>query len=79
MEQIGWNYEDSHLGIFITNLDKLPDTDWSMRLKLASPAVPEGVWLCLPDSTVKMRDVCIARSGPALAYEYDQSQQKYIV
>lgn len=70
LEQIGWNYEDSHLGIFIgdcfvilpkqeprqfydgTNLDRLPDTDWSLRLKLASPAVPEGVWLCLPDSTI---------------------------
>ena len=35
-----------------TDLDKLPDTDWSLRLKLASPAVPEGVWLCLPDSTI---------------------------
>ena len=35
-----------------TNLDQLPDTDWSLRLKLASPAVPEGVWLCLPDSTI---------------------------
>ena len=70
LEQIGWNYEDSHLGIFVgdcfvvlpgreprqvydgTNLDQLPDTDWSLRLKLASPAVPEGVWLCLPDSTI---------------------------
>ena len=70
LEQIGWNYEDSHLGIFVgdcfvvlpgresrqiydgTNLDSLPDTDWSLRLKLASPAVPEGVWLCLPDSTI---------------------------
>ncbi len=27
----------------------LPDTDWSVKLKLASPAVPEGVWLRLPD------------------------------
>lgn len=35
-----------------TDLDKLPDTDWSLRLKLASPAVPEGVWLCLPDSAI---------------------------
>ena len=70
LQQIGWNYEDSHLGIFIgdcfvvlpkqehrqfydgTNLNQLPDTDWSLRLKLASPAVPEGVWLCLPDSTI---------------------------
>lgn len=25
------------------------DTDWSVRLKLASPAMPEGVWLRLPD------------------------------
>lgn len=70
LEQIGWNYEDSHLGIFVgdcfvvlprqeprqfydgTNLDQLRDTDWSLRLKLASPAMPEGVWLCLPDSTI---------------------------
>ena len=70
LEQIGWNYEDSHPGIFVgdcfvvlpkqeprqfydgTNLDQLPDADWSLRLKLASPAVPEGVWLCLPDSTI---------------------------
>ncbi len=70
LEQIGWNYEDSRLGIFVgdcfvvlpgreprqiydgTNLDTLPDTDWSLRLLLTSPAVPEGVWLCLPDSTI---------------------------
>src|SRR5699024_10686420 len=70
LEQNGWNYEYSHLGIFVwvcfvvlprqeptqfydgSNLDRLPDTDWSLRLNLASPAVPEGVWLCLPDSTI---------------------------
>lgn len=70
LEQIGWNYEDSHLGIFVgdcfvvlprqeprqiydgTNMDSLLETDWSLRLKLASPAVPEGVWLCLPDSSI---------------------------
>ena len=70
LEQIGWNYEDSHLGIFVgdcfvvlprqeprqfydgTNLDQLLDADWSLRLKLASPAVPEGVWLCLPDGAM---------------------------
>ena len=70
LEQIGWNYEDSHLGIFVgdcfvvlprqepkqfydgSNLVRLLDTVWSLRLKLASPAVPEGVWLCLPDSTI---------------------------
>ncbi len=26
-----------------------PDNDWSVKLKLASAAVPEGVWLRLPD------------------------------
>ena len=26
-----------------------PDYSWSLRLKLASQAVPEGVWLALPD------------------------------
>ena len=27
------------------------DDGWSVRLKVSSPAVPEGVWLCLPDSS----------------------------
>lgn len=28
----------------------LPEDDgWSVKLKIASPAVPEGIWLCLPD------------------------------
>ena len=36
-----------------TNLDTLPDTDWSLRLKLASPAKPEGVWLRLPDGDME--------------------------
>ena len=36
-----------------TNLNSLPDADWSLRLKLASPAVPEGVWLCLPDGNIE--------------------------
>lgn len=31
------------------NILFLEDSDWSVKLKLASPAVPEGVWLCLPD------------------------------
>ena len=26
-----------------------PEYSWSLRLKLGSPAVPEGVWLALPD------------------------------
>ena len=36
-----------------TNLDTLPDTDWSLRLKLASPTKPEGVWLRLPDGDIE--------------------------
>ncbi len=37
--------------------DKRPllrDDGWSVKLKLASPAVPEGVWLRLPDHDGKM-------------------------
>lgn len=37
--------------------NKLPllwDSDWSVKLKLASPAVPEGVWLRLPGHDGKM-------------------------
>lgn len=30
-------------------LSQPEDTDWSIKLKLASPTVPEGVWLRLPD------------------------------
>lgn len=32
-----------------TNLATLKDEDWSVKVKLASPAKPEGVWLRLPD------------------------------
>ncbi len=32
-----------------TNLESLSKGDWSLRLRLASPANPEGVWLRLPD------------------------------
>ena len=40
-----------------------PDYSWSLRLKLASSAVPEGVWLALPD----YNDVteCPPRRDPA--------------
>lgn len=31
------------------NLADLDDSDWSVRLKIASPEKPEGVWVCLPD------------------------------
>ena len=37
--------------------NKLPllwDSDWSVKLKLASPAVPEGVWLRLPGRDGKL-------------------------
>jgi len=40
-----------------TNLTALEDTDWSIKLKLASPAVPEGVWLRLPDHEEMNDDV----------------------
>lgn len=32
-----------------TNLELLEDKDWSIKVKLASPSRPEGVWLRLPD------------------------------
>jgi hypothetical protein len=32
-----------------TNLNEIQETDWSLRLRLATPAVPKGVWVCLPD------------------------------
>ena len=32
-----------------TNLAAIKDDDWSVKVKLASPAKPEGVWLRLPD------------------------------
>ena len=31
------------------NLAELDDSDWSVRLKIASPEKPEGVWVRLPD------------------------------
>lgn len=31
------------------NAPLLPDTDWSVKLKLATPSVPEGVWIRLPN------------------------------
>ena len=34
-----------------TNLAALKDEDWSVKVKLASPSHPEGVWLRLPDYT----------------------------
>lgn len=27
----------------------MQETDWSLRLRLAAPAVPKGAWACLPD------------------------------
>lgn len=37
-------------------LPMLWDSDWSVKLKLASPAVPEGVWLRLPDHDGNMAE-----------------------
>ncbi len=39
-----------------------PDYSWSLRLKLASSAVPEGVWLALPDYN-DVTDAAPERSG----------------
>ena len=38
------------------NSPPLWDSDWSVKLKLASPAVPEGVWLRLPDHDGNMAE-----------------------
>ena len=38
------------------NVIFLEDSDWSVKLKLASPAVPEGVWLRLPGYDGKMAE-----------------------
>ena len=38
------------------NSPLLQDSDWSVKLKLASPAVPEGVWLRLPDHDGNMAE-----------------------
>jgi len=64
LERFGEQYENMHPGLFIGNcyvlypapidpqyvtVPRLEDNDWSVKLKLASSAVPEGVWLRLPD------------------------------
>ncbi len=66
---VGHQYEDNHPGQFVGNCYvKYPNRDisqhstspflnddgWSVKLKLASPSVPEGVWLPLPDYDGKM-------------------------
>ncbi len=64
LDQLGQWYEDAHPGTFIGDCyvaypdastlqhsgHSLPKDDgWSIRMKLSSPAVPDGVWLRLPD------------------------------
>ncbi|NBI65957.1 hypothetical protein D1646_03855 [Pseudoflavonifractor sp. 60] len=65
LQKMGELYEEEHPGLFIGNCyveyptqpisprqeTDLPrqDSTWSFKLKLASPTVPEGVWLRLPD------------------------------
>lgn len=39
-----------------TNLNEIQEADWSLRLRLATPAVPKGVWLCLPDHAATEAD-----------------------
>lgn len=71
LERLGQQYEDAHPGLFIGNcyvaypapvdpqnipVARLEDNDWSVKLKLASPAVPEGVWLRLPDHDGNMAE-----------------------
>lgn len=62
---LGYAYEDQHPGLFIGNCyveypasqsvmlydgGELPEAEgWSVRLKLASEAMPAGVWVKLPD------------------------------
>ena len=61
---LGEQYEEEHPGLFVGNFyvvypqEEFPqhreqaapeDNDWSVKLKLASPGRPEGVWLRLPD------------------------------
>ena len=63
-DHIGQEFENKHTGLFIggyyveypkkaaesacKNAFLLEDNGWSVKLKLASPNVPEGVWLRLP-------------------------------
>lgn len=71
LERLGQQYEDTHPGLFIGNcyvaypapidpqyipVPRLEDNDWSVKLKLASPTVPEGVWLRLPDHDGNMAE-----------------------
>lgn len=64
LDQLGRQYEGKHPGLFIDHCyvvypkqlipreswyPQLWDEGWSVKLKLASPDVPEGVWLRLPD------------------------------
>ena len=70
-ERLGQQYEDAHPGLFIGScyvvypapvdpqyipVPQLEDNDWSVKLKLASPDVPEGVWLRLPDHDGNMAE-----------------------
>ena len=63
LSQLGRQYEDANPGLFVGNCyaeyhcssapsydgSHLPeDGGWSVKLKLSSPAVPEGVWMRLP-------------------------------
>ena len=81
LDQLGEQYEGTHPGLFIGNcyvaypapvdpqsipVPRLEDNDWSVKLKLASPTVPEGVWLRLPDHDGNM---AVNSSEAALALD----------
>lgn len=71
LEQLGQMYEDDHPGLFIghcyvaypkppirqeNRAAQLWDDSWSVKLKLASPHVPEGVWIRIPDHDGSMAE-----------------------
>lgn len=70
LEQLGRKYEDEHPGLFVGDCYVIypasaiccggsllrGDETWSVKLKLASPSCPNGVWLRLPDYTAPLID-----------------------
>lgn len=80
LRALGRQFEDEHLGLFIDHYYVaypaetgtiqqnlfLPETGWSVKLKLASPTKPEGVWLRLPDySALEAPGSIVGETGAA--------------
>lgn len=78
LDKLGRWYEEAHPGVFwgsfyiaypsngplyYYNGDALPEDDWSVKLKLSSPSVPDGEWLRLPDyeelDTIRQGEISI--------------------